>query len=202
MELSGPGTKSVKRRMFSNTSRLVTPLVGRALSSLHAVQIPRWKRLRDKMSSRVDYDVGKVAVRLKLGYLRRKRMLDDSSRGNARILPEMSLIAGTSFKYLSLNIIARSNVVRTQGLDSEVTGESEASMQDEGFAAPESALAEGRCTAAPPKRPQDSAQTATAARAKINARCLRSGQATAPIFADKHWASGVQRGPEFAEQGN
>lgn len=66
--------------MFSNTSRLVTSLVGRALPSLHAVQIPRWKRLRDEMSSRVDYDVGKVAVRLKLGYLRRKRMLDDSGQ--------------------------------------------------------------------------------------------------------------------------
>ena len=85
MKLSRPEAKSVKRRMFSNLSRLVTSLVGRALPSLHPVQIPRWKRLRDEMSSRVDYDVGKVAVRLKLGYLRRKRMLDDT-RGNARIL--------------------------------------------------------------------------------------------------------------------
>lgn len=74
MRMSEPGTKSVKRRMFSNTSRLVTSLVSRALPSLHAVQIPRWKRLRNEMSSRVDYDVDKVAVRLKLGYLRRKRM--------------------------------------------------------------------------------------------------------------------------------
>lgn len=60
---------------------------------------------------------------------------------------------------LTFDFSARSYVVRTQGLDSEVTGESEASMQDEGLAAPESTLAEGRCTAAPPKRPQDSAQT-------------------------------------------
>ncbi|KYN17265.1 hypothetical protein ALC57_10485 [Trachymyrmex cornetzi] len=80
MKLSRPGAKSVKRRMFSNISRLVTSLVGRALPSLHAVQIPRWKRLRDEMSSRVDYDVGKVAVRLKLGYLRRKRMLHDAGQ--------------------------------------------------------------------------------------------------------------------------
>lgn len=43
---------------------------------------------------------------------------------------------------------------------------------------------------------------ATAAGAKINVRCLRFGQATAPIFADKYWASGMQRGPEFVEQGN
>ncbi|EGI58573.1 hypothetical protein G5I_13324 [Acromyrmex echinatior] len=80
MKLSRPEAKSVKRRMFSNISRLVTSLVGRALPSLHAVQIPRWKRLRDEMSSRVDYDVGKVAVRLKLGYLRRKRMLHDAGQ--------------------------------------------------------------------------------------------------------------------------
>ncbi|KYM80132.1 hypothetical protein ALC53_09226 [Atta colombica] len=79
-KLSRPEAKSVKRRMFSNISRLVTSLVGRALPSLHAVQIPRWKRLRDEMSSRVDYDVGKVAVRLKLGYLRRKRILHDAGQ--------------------------------------------------------------------------------------------------------------------------
>lgn len=60
---------------------------------------------------------------------------------------------------LTFDFSARSYVVRTQGLDSEVTGESEASMQDEGLAAPESALVEGRCTTASPKRPQDSAQT-------------------------------------------
>lgn len=60
---------------------------------------------------------------------------------------------------LTYDFSARSYVVRTQGLDSEVTGQSEASMQDEGFTTPESTLAKGRCTTAPPKRPQDSAQT-------------------------------------------
>lgn len=50
-------------------------------------------------------------------------------------------------------------VVRAQGLDSEVTGESEARMPNEGFSAPKGALAERRYTAAPSKRPQDSTQT-------------------------------------------
>jgi len=69
---------------------------------------------------------------------------------------------------VTFDFSARSYVVRTQGLDSEVTGESEASMQDKGLAAPESALAEGRCTAAPPKRPQDSAQTVSSTDFTIN----------------------------------
>lgn len=51
------------------------------------------------------------------------------------------------------------DVVRAQGLDSEVTRKSEASLPDEGLPAPEGALAERRDTAAPPQRPQDSTQT-------------------------------------------
>lgn len=69
---------------------------------------------------------------------------------------------------LTFDFSARSYVVRTQGLDSEVTGESEASMQDEGLAAPECTLAKGRCTAAPSKRPQDSAQTVSQTDFTIN----------------------------------
>lgn len=75
----------------------------------------------------------------------------------------------------------RSYVVRTQGLDSEVTGESEASMQNEGLAAPESALAEGRCTAAPPKRPQDSAQTVSPTDFTIN-RTLMAASPPPPFL--------------------
>lgn len=47
-------------------------------------------------------------------------------------------------------------VVRAQGLDSEVTGKSEASMPNEGLSAPQGALAQRRYTAAPSQRPQDS----------------------------------------------
>ncbi|XP_017767321.1 PREDICTED: uncharacterized protein LOC108555941 [Eufriesea mexicana] len=54
-------------------------------------------------------------------------------------------------------------VVRTQGLDSEVTRESEASMPNEGFPAPKGALAERRYTAAPSQRPEDSTQTVSLA---------------------------------------
>lgn len=50
-------------------------------------------------------------------------------------------------------------VVRAQGLDSEVTGKSEASMPNEGLSAPQGALAQRRYTAAPSQRPQDSTQT-------------------------------------------
>lgn len=57
------------------------------------------------------------------------------------------------------NFSERGHVIRTQGLDSEVTRKSEASMPNEGFPTPEGALAERRDTSATPQRPQDSAQT-------------------------------------------
>ncbi|KOX77878.1 hypothetical protein WN51_05764, partial [Melipona quadrifasciata] len=53
----------------------------------------------------------------------------------------------------------RGYVVGAQGLDSEVTRESEASMPNEGLSAAKGALAEGRYTSAPSQRPQDSTQT-------------------------------------------
>ncbi|KAL2725935.1 protein vein isoform X3 [Vespula maculifrons] len=53
---------------------------------------------------------------------------------------------------------ARSYVVRTQGLNSEVTRQSKASMQNEGIAAPKSALAQRRHTTTPKKRTQNPTQ--------------------------------------------
>jgi len=48
-------------------------------------------------------------------------------------------------------------------------------MQDAGLATPESALAEGRCTAAPPKRPQDSAQTVRGRKSEMALAAPRIG---------------------------
>ena len=53
----------------------------------------------------------------------------------------------------------RGYVVGAQGLDSEVTRKSEASMPNEGLSAPKGTLAERRYTSAPSQRPQDSTQT-------------------------------------------
>ncbi|KAF7412545.1 hypothetical protein HZH66_001441 [Vespula vulgaris] len=53
---------------------------------------------------------------------------------------------------------ARSYVVRTQGLNSEVTRQSKASMQNEGIAAPKSALAQRWHTTTPKKRTQNPTQ--------------------------------------------
>ncbi|KYQ58308.1 hypothetical protein ALC60_02728 [Trachymyrmex zeteki] len=87
---------------------------------------------------------------------------------------------------VTFDFSARSYVVRTQGLDSEVTGESEASMQNEGLATPKSALAKGRCTAAPPKRPQNSAQTVSSTDFTINRTLMAASLLLLVSFRQPH----------------
>jgi len=87
---------------------------------------------------------------------------------------------------VTFDFSARSYVVRTQGLDSEVTGESEASMQNEGLATPKSALAKGWCTAAPPKRPQDSAQTVSSTDFTINRTLMAASLLLLVSFRQPH----------------
>lgn len=84
-------------------------------------------------------------------------------------------------------------VVRAQGLDSEVTGESEARMPNEGFSAPKGALAERRYTAAPSKRPQDSTQTVSLL------STLVSSEKYSRNSSEKHrvCASGYLRGKRY-----
>ncbi|KAL2718022.1 protein vein isoform X3, partial [Vespula squamosa] len=65
---------------------------------------------------------------------------------------------------------ARSYVVRTQGLNSEVTRQSKASMQNEGIAAPKSALAQRRHTATPKKRTQNPTQKYSTRYTKLSAQ--------------------------------
>ncbi|XP_076281894.1 membrane-bound neuregulin protein vein isoform X4 [Lasioglossum baleicum] len=58
-----------------------------------------------------------------------------------------------------LNLLSGGYVVRAQELDSQVTGESEAGVSNEGVSTPSRTLAERRHPPAPPQRTQDSAQT-------------------------------------------
>ncbi|KAI4490621.1 hypothetical protein M0804_003565 [Polistes exclamans] len=74
----------------------------------------------------------------------------------------------SSVKFWKQKLRARSFVVRTQGLNSKVTRQSKASMQNEGFAAPKSSLAQRRHTTAPKKRTQNPTQ-------KVNEPGTRAG---------------------------
>lgn len=69
----------------------------------------------------------------------------------------LKLFSPETFPFASV-FSERSYVVRTQGLNGEVTRQSKASMQNEGIAAPKSALAQRRHTTAPKKRTQNPTQ--------------------------------------------
>jgi len=88
MKLSGPGTKSVKRRMFSNTSRLVTSLVGRALPSLCTRSKSRDGR---GFATRCRRGLTTMWARLQSGWnwVTSDVNACSTTRGNARILRDL-----------------------------------------------------------------------------------------------------------------